>query len=631
MQKIIFHIFLIGCLMAGPKMLLAQQRTEIPKVFSQIKHDKKGKMYFENQEQKYYESDKESIPLSAVIPSFTGTKTGFDIKFANETFTGKIYFGFIPYGDSRHPQPVFFKTTLEVIAGKTSLNMADLDGNYDMINWEKNGYGTIGYRVLDAEGQLLYDGRMSFKGSGSFEEDITMVEGPTIHLLSSEGAVIAFRTNKPTTGEIEVGGIKFYEEKPATIHEMTISGLQPHTTFDYTVKYGPEAYMSQSYSFKTAPKSGSRTKFTFAYASDSRAGQGGGERDSYGANAYIMKKIMALAMQQEVSFFQFSGDLINGYLTDPQSMKLQYHNWKSAVEPFLHYFPTYISMGNHEALSRQFSNGKGSITIDRFPFETESAEIIFAQEFVNPMNGPDSEDGASYDPDPNNKDFPTYKENVFYYIYDNVAVIVLNSDYLYTPGKVAIPFIGGGLHGYIMDQQLAWFETTLQALEANEDIDHVFVTQHTPCFPNGGHVQDDMWYNGNNQFRPFIAGKRLKKGIIERRDQLLDQIVNKSTKAIAILTGDEHNYALTTLNEETPIYPDLYLAEKIKLTRTVYQVNNGAAGAPYYAQEQTPWSDFVSGFTTQNALVLFHVDGGSLEMEVLNPDTLEEIMRKKLR
>jgi hypothetical protein len=617
--------------MAGPSMLLAQQRIEIPKVFSRIKHDKKGKMYFENQEQKRYESDQESIPLSAVIPSFTGTETGFDLKFANEAFRGKIYFGFIPYGDSRHPQPVFFKTTLEVNAGKTSLNIADLDGKYDMINWEKNGYGTIGYRVLDAEGQLLYDGRMSFKGSGPFEEDITMIEGPTIHVLSAEGAVIAFRTNKPTTGEIEVGGIKFYEEKPATIHEMTVSGLQPNTAFEYTVKYGPEAYMTQSYSFKTAPKSGSRTKFTFAYASDSRAGQGGGERDSYGANAYIMKKIMALAMQQEVSFFQFSGDLINGYLTDPQSMKLQYHNWKSSVEPFLHYFPTYISMGNHEALSRQFSDDKGSFTIDRFPFETESAEIIFAQEFVNPMNGPDSEDGASYDPDPNNKDFPTYKENVFYYTYDNVGVIVLNSDYLYTPNKNVIPFVGGGLHGYIMDQQLAWFEKTMQEMETNENIDHVFVTQHTPCFPNGGHVQDDMWYGGNNQYRPFIAGKPLKKGIIERRDQLLDQIVNKSTKAIAILTGDEHNYALTTLNEETPIYPDLYLAEKIKLTRTVYQVNNGAAGAPYYAQEQTPWSAFVSGFTTQNALVLFHVDGESLEMEVLNPDTLEEIMRKKLR
>lgn len=630
MQKTIFSICLIFFLLSGPQLLLAQ-RTEIPKVFSAIKQDKKGRTYFEYKDKKIYEKEVSSILLSDVVPTFSGTETGLNLQFADETFQGKVYFGFIPYGDSRHPQPVFFKNVLGIVAGTCSLDLMGMKGRYDMIDWEKNGYGHIGYRVLNAAGKHLYDGKISFKGSGPFKVDVTMVEGPTIHVLSSEGAVIAFRTSQPTTAEVEVDGIKFYEDKPTNIHEIPVSGLQPNTTFDYTVKYGPEDYMTQSYSFKTAPKAGSRTKFSFAYASDSRAGQGGGERDNYGANAYIMKKIMALATQQEVSFFQFSGDLINGYLTNPQSTQLQYRNWKSAVEPFLHYFPTYISMGNHEALSRYYIAEGIGVKVDRFPFDTESAEIVFANEFVNPMNGPESEDGADYDPDPAAKDFPTYKENVFHYTYDNVGVIVLNSDYLYTTNKSAIPLLGGGLHGYIMDQQLAWFEKTMQAMEANDDIDHVFVTLHTPFFPNGGHVQDDMWYGGNNQYRPYIGGKRLKKGIIERRDQLLDQIVNKSSKAIAILTGDEHNYALTTINGETPIYPDLFLEEKITLSRTIYQVNNGAAGAPYYAQEQTPWSDFVSGFTTQNALVLFHIDGESIEMEVLNPDTLEEIMRKKLR
>ena len=60
-------------------------------------------------------------------------------------------------------------------------------------------------------------------------------------------------------------------------------------------------------------------------------------------------------------------------------------------------------------------------------------------------------------------------------------------------------------------------------------------------------------------------------------------------------------------------------------------MNNGAAGAPYYAQEETPWSSAVSGFTTQNALVLFHIEGKRIEMVVLNPDTLEEVDRKVMR
>jgi len=162
-------------------------------------------------------------------------------------------------------------------------------------------------------------------------------------------------------------------------------------------------------------------------------------------------------------------------------------------------------------------------------------------------------------------------------------------------------------------------------LEADDRIDHIFVTQHTPAFPNGGHVGDDMWYGGNNQYRPYIGGKNLPKGIIERRDEYLDLLVNKSTKVLAMLTGDEHNYNRLRVNSEMKIYPDMYFAEKIEITREVWQINNGAAGAPYYAQEETPWSDHVQGFTTQNALVLIYVDGKKVSIEVINPDTLELI------
>ena len=222
-------------------------------------------------------------------------------------------------------------------------------------------------------------------------------------------------------------------------------------------------------------------------------------------------------------------------------------------------------------------------------------------------------------------DFPTYQENVFYYTYDNVAVVVLNSDYWYAPNHPAIPITGGGLHGYIMDQQLAWLDETIAKLENDPNIDHIFTTQHTPVFPNGGHTQDDMWYKGNNQIRPFVAGKPLEKGILERRDQYLDIIINKSSKVRAILTGDEHNYAKTRISAETNIYPEGYAGKKLDISRTIYQINNGAAGAPYYAQEETPWTPHVSGFSTQNALVFFHVEGEKLNMEVLNPDTLEEV------
>ena len=99
----------------------------------------------------------------------------------------------------------------------------------------------------------------------------------------------------------------------------------------------------------------------------------------------------------------------------------------------------------------------------------------------------------------------------------------------------------------------------------------------------------------------------------------------------AILTGDEHNYCKTEIGANTPIYDSNWSKKKLKLNRTIYQINNGAAGAPYYAQEQTPWTPFTSNFTTQNALVFFHIEGSKIKMEVLNPDTLELVDELELR
>jgi len=567
--------------------------------------------------------------LQQMRNSVVGIKTGLFFDFKDESLKGKLAYGFIPHGDSKYPHPVYFRSTVQINQGRVALNIAYiLRGIYDMVGWEEKGKGTIGYRVIAEDGRFLYDGKVTFKGTGPFEVDVTLIEGPFINLLKSDGVTISFETNFPHQCKILVDGKTFEDDSASTHHEIKITGLEPATEFDYTLEYGNN---EETYAFQTAPVPGTRSKFTFAYASDSRSGNGGGERDIYGANFYIMKKIMALARYKGAKFLQFTGDLINGYLTSEGDMNLQYANWKMAVEPFARYFPVNASMGNHESFMRMFKSDQTTFMIDKYPYDTESAEAIFANHFVNPLNGPESEDGASYDPNSSITDFPSYKENVYYYTYDNVAVISMNSDYWYSPSTETIPLIGGGLHGYIMDNQLDWLRETVEKLEKDDNIDHIFITEHTPFFPNGGHVRDDMWYRGNNDYRPYVAGKPLKKGIIERRDELLDIIVNQSEKVVAILTGDEHNYCKTEIGPNTPIYDGNWSKKKLKLNRTIYQINNGAAGAPYYAQEQTPWTPFTSNFTTQNALVFFHIEGSKIKMEVLNPDTLELVDELELR
>jgi len=600
-------------------------QKKIPKVYSKMGIEDKM-VYVERNNARVYNVDLPAYhTLTQMLGSPEGTQQGIAFDFQDTLLSGTLYYGLIHYNDSRHPLPVYFRSTAQIEGGKANLPIiGNLSGRYDMTGWEKSGEGTIGYRVVDEYGSMIYDGRVAFKGTGPFEIGITVTEGPFVNLLTEEGATISFKTNLNVSAKVITDGRSFADRKASTEHNIEITGLAPDTEYEYILQTGG---IEQQYSFRTAPEPGSRTPFTFAYASDSRSGQGGGERDIFGVNSYIMKKIMAATVMHDARFFQFTGDLINGYLTSKEATHLQYANWKRSIEAFAHYLPVYVGMGNHEAIEYWFYDSRDEMImkVDRFPFETESAEAVFMDNFNMPLNGPESEDGASYDPDPKKTDFPSYKESVFYYIYNNAAVVVLNSDYLYASSTPFIRLTSGNLHGYILDKQLEWLASTLQMLEADERIDHIFVTQHTPAFPNGGHVGDDMWYSGNNQYRPYIGGKPLAKGIIERRDEYLDLLANKSNKVLAVLTGDEHNYNRLRISPDMTIYPDMYFGEKIEIGREIWQINNGAAGAPYYAQEETPWSDHVQGFTTQNALVLIHVDGKKVSIKVINPDTLELI------
>ncbi len=621
------------------------QKGNIPAIHSNIKSDNQG-IYFELKGKKFYAlPDNIGYNPEQFTKNIKGTPSGLIFDFKRKEFNGTLYYGFIPLNDSKYPHPVYFARTATITQGIAEVNIKDMKGKYDMIDWTTTGKGILGYRVMDYRNNILYDGKINFNAEdflatdGKYHEvaygkkvydtvkpflvDFSIIEGPFIANLTHEGATIFFKTNVKGKGMIDVNGKKF-RSKNGTFHEIEITELEPDTDYDYTIWYGDN---QEKYSFHTAPAPGTRSSFSFSYASDSRSGNGGGERNLYGANVYIMKKIMALNMQQKVRFMQFTGDLVTGYSINPNSIRLEYANWKRAIEPYARYIPVVTAMGNHESVVKKFYDQDNDFgyQVDNFPYDKVSSEAIYQKEFVNPQNGPDGEDGSSYDPDPKHTDFPSYKENVFYYTYDNVAMVVLNSNYWYATSAKAVTFTSGNIHGYVMDNQLEWLKNTMNALENNDNIDHIFVTIHTPFFPNGGHVSDDMWYNGENAYRPSISGKRVAKGIIERRDELLDIIVNKSVKTRALLTGDEHNYARTKIGPDTKIYPKKYFAEKLTLTREIWQINNGAAGAPYYAQEKTPWSEFVEGFTTQNALVIFLVDGKKLKMKVLNPDTLEDV------
>ncbi len=614
----------------------------IPESYSNIfRNDKDGTLYIvkpETGEKYQLKDEKPEYTLEIARGNTVGTENGikFDFSDSNRVVpesikNGTLYYGFIKWGDGRFPVTIYYKDAAPIdINGRAFIDIKNkLKDKYDMIDWETTGKGTIGYRVADSKGNMIYDGKVSFVGKGPFGIDNCIVSGPFLYQITNNSVVIAFETNYPAKGSVVINGKTTFLDEGGIKHEILINGLNPDTVYDYTVS-AEKGSNSESYTFRTAPNPGVRTPFVFAYASDSRTGQGGGERSLRGTNAYMMKKVMALACAKNAAFLQYTGDMINGYGNKFKEQRLEYCNWKQAIQPWAANMPVYTGMGNHEAFSYIWVDGSEyGINVDRFPYTSQSAEQIFAEEFVHPLNGPDGEDGSKLDPNPDKQDFPSYKENVYYYTYNNVAMVVLNSNYWYSSSvQHRVNYLGGNPHGYVMGNQLKWINETLDKLEKDENIDFVFATIHTPAFPNGGHLSSDMWYSGTNDVRPWIAGKPIKTGIIERRDELWKALMDHP-KVFALLTGDEHNYNRLLIKDGVDIYgdydPKANGHKKIAITRPVWQIHNGAAGSPYASKEQAPWSEFDENFTTQNAVILFHVDGKKITLEVINPDTLGKI------
>ena len=603
----------------------AQGEVAIPKSYANLSYDSTGTLIFTTKDGDILPSvpHTDNYSLSSLRSLPFGIETGIGFDFQTPDMSGWLYYGLIQTDGIKHPYPMYFHSRSKIDSGKAEINIKkNLSGLSDITGWEQSKLIRLGYRITNESGELLYDGKILVSAAESFHVEPSIIEGPFVNLLTPRGATISFETSVPIKAEIIVGGYVFRDAIADTYHEISVSKLKDDKDYKYTINY--DKYQD-TYSFHTAPKPGSRKPFTFGYASDGRSNQGGGERNIKGTNAYVMKRIAVLSRYKNARFFQFSGDMINGNKTSAESMNLEYANWKKAVEPFAHYIPFVTGYGNHESYWYWFSNGNKIAIIDRFPFAEQSGEALYAKNFVNPVQGPDSEDGAVYDPDPNSTDFPPYAETIFYYTYDNIAVVVLNADYWYAPTIWRTPEHGGSLHGYIMDNQLEWLKNTLHKLEKDNNIDYVFVTQHTPVFPNGGHLHNAMWWSGDNTKRPYVAGKPVAKGIIENRDEYLAIVMNHSTKVLAVLTSDEHNYHRMHITADTPIYPENYDKPKLTKYRPLTFITNGAAGAPYHGQEVTPWTDWVDKFSSQYAVVFIHVDGKKVWCEVINPDTMEMI------
>jgi hypothetical protein len=603
----------------------------VPAVYTGIMPNDSGKLYFLSVASG--DTCWAKIDTSFYVPSHLmvdpqGTQNGLFFDFMDKNLYGNLYFGHYTDDLVRFKMPTFIKNT-RIIAGTANLDLRTL---FDKENSSETP--KLAYRIVDQYGQILYDGSIRVRIHEPIEPVLTIVEGPFVNMVDDQSAVVSFITNQRCSPLVFVNGREYkMVSKSANMsgeknHEIRVDHLLPATEYKYDVHFGKSV---ESYSFTTAPVPGTAKPFTFAFTSTSRSGLGAAENNILGVNATILQKAAALAAYENAVFFQFSGDLISGYSTTVEEADQQYYNWKKVVEPFRHYIPFYIGMGDHESVKTVFDDGsKFGMGVDKFTFSTASSETIFASHFVQPQNGPISEDGANYDPHPDKADFPSYSENVYSYTYDNLAVIVLNSDYWLTPSAKDIPMVGGNPSGYIMDNQLKWLAQTLLDIEKDNNIDHIIITMNSPVFPteNGN---TGMWYYGKNTVRPYVSSIPVKNGIIERRDEILKLLVNEITKTRLILCAQDQGYSRMKFDSESTIYPVEYRGKKIRLNGEIYQISCGLSGANGKKSLEIIWGGSVEKSIGIPAVVFVRIDGNQISLRVINPQTLEIIEEVNLQ
>jgi len=467
------------------------------------------------------------------------------------------------------------------------------------------GGGTVCYRLMlpdpERSNTHIFDRRFEYRGN---RDVVCITEGPWIDITSPNGFTISWNTDRLSRGTVVVDGIS-YESPKNTHHEVVVDNYSG-VNHKYQVKATSDSITASTpvFEFKTPDDSG---KFLFAAMSDSRSGFGGFTNNSNGVNINTLRRLFIDAYSRGAEFIIFAGDLINGHTTDEKDYIMQLQSWKDAVEPVGHIMPIFEGMGNHDLVLDYWKDPRRKYGIRMDKVFGNSSEDLFAQEFVNPINNyPEKESSSA----------PTYKENVYYFDWDNTRFVSVNSNYWWAAWAEDI---GGNIQGYILKNQMKWLEKVLEESESNKKIKHVFVFTHEPSFPVSGHLSDAMWYSGGSpESNRTIDNKPLNREyVIKFRDRFW-KALSQNGKVRALIVGHEHNYVRMLIDSKTPVYLDGSSNDEFK--NPVYQLITGGAGAPYYARIDVniPWENAIKTFSSQEHYLLFKVDEKDIYLYVIS-------------
>ena len=453
--------------------------------------------------------------------------------------------------------------------------------------------GTLAYRLelFDTRKSAVQfiDRHFSFQvENGKFRKTPAILEGPFVNQIHADSAIVWWVTDTPTKGEVRLSnGVNIPSESGpsegglASRHIVRLRDLSANTKYRYqAVSAASDGEIrSRSYTLRTSPQ---EPAFSFVFTCDGRTGGlGGGDMALEGINGISARALVIQMARHAPHLLIFTGDLINGYTTREDDFRAQLRSWKRIYGPLWHEVPVYTGMGNHESLLDIFSDG---VQVDKQA--GQSAEAVFASEFVHPMNGPE----------PEHPGLPPYQGSVYSFDYAGCHFTQLNSDYWYSsrPQQRA-----GNPFGRLLPGQLEWLEKDLTAARTAR-AGHIFVFVHEPAFPNGGHVEDALWEGGEAEG-------------VKVRDRFWSIVTRAGTSAV--FCGHEHNYSRTLIDSKTPVHRDG--TANAGFVKPLWQITQGAAGAPFYPRDNAvPWAKAVKKFVAHTwSYCLVQVRGPRVSLE----------------
>ncbi len=581
--------------------------------------------------------------------------------------TGSVLFGPWPFAekDARFRAKRFYRKAATVNSTElTSLSRFFEPTTTNSEGWKPGDQGRFALRLNlsvtnpdESSGKTTHSTKslgffdtfltVRMKKDGTLVRQSTILEGPAINLVTSDHpdrVVISLVSDedKPATvilddaREIQ-GGLPRKAGDGWFRHEITVNDLEPDHEYRYRVRIGDTE--SHPTTFRTAPVKGA-SDFRFAFIGDSRAGVGNSMTDVAAVNVDAMDRLCGVADREDVDLVLFGGDFSTGYTQVEADFRTQLRVWKQSIAGISDRIPFYPIPGNHEALMRTFDDPSTEfgVSFDRWPYERHSTEAVFADEFINPKNGPVARPG-----------FPSYSETAYSFQYGSVRFIGFNTNYwLETDSpndgsgiNQMTKLYGGCPEGYVMSEQLEWLKEGLAAAENDPTVKFIVLFAHEPMFPNGKHIEDAMWYHGDNGSRACVFTGGVVKpetlGVIEVRN-ILARAISESSKVACVINSDEHALYRTLIDSHVPagdesdIDPETNRIDPQELSpitglkRATWYLVSGGGGAPYSAELKSPWNSYWKAqepnhgyfYTPQENLILFEVTSDGISMTARN-------------